>query len=121
MILWLRERDMNSKFFYNLTKQRRVRNKVTRLINSSRDMVEDEKEMVAIATSYFGCLFETSTPTEKDEALGNISLTIIADTNQVLTAPVTEWEIKLALFAMHPEKASEPDGMSALFIRNFEI
>ena len=26
IILWLRERDMNSKFFYNLTKQRRARN-----------------------------------------------------------------------------------------------
>lgn len=120
-ILWLREGDMNSKFFHNLTKQRRARNKITRLINSSGDMVEDEEGMVAIATSYFRSLFETSTPAEIDEALGNISSTITDDTNQALTAPVTEWEIKLTLFAMHPEKAPGPDGMSEFLIRSSGI
>ena len=39
--------------------------------------------------------------------------------NDSLTAPVTEWEVKLALFAMHPEKAPGPYGMTALFYQKF--
>ena len=39
--------------------------------------------------------------------------------NENLTAPVSEWEVKSALFAMHPEKTPGPDGMTALFYKKF--
>lgn len=35
--------------------------------------------------------------------------------NEDLTALVTEWKVKLALFAIHPEKDSRPDGMTTFF------
>lgn len=53
-ILWLREGDMNSKFFHNLTKQKWARNRITWVMDSSGNMVEDEEGMVAIGTSYLG-------------------------------------------------------------------
>ena len=39
--------------------------------------------------------------------------------NDNLTAPVSEWEVKSTLLAMHPEKTPGPDGMTALFYQKF--
>src|SRR5690606_3093863 len=111
---WLREGDRNTKYYHALTKQRRARNRITKLQDENGIMVEDDDGMVAIATQYFRQIFESSNPKEIQDALTHIQTTITDAINYDLTAPVTEWEVKLAMFAMHPEKAPGPNGMTAL-------
>ena len=118
-VLWLREGDRNSKYFHALVKQRRARNRITQLLDENGNVVKDEEGLVAIATSYFRKIFEYSNLEDIADALAEVSTTITGDVNEKLTAPVTEWEVKLASFAMHPENALRPDGMTALFYQKF--
>ncbi|XP_048615701.1 uncharacterized protein LOC125588412 [Brassica napus] len=118
-VFWLREGDKNTKYFHALTKQRRARNKITQLLDVNGTIVEDEEGLVAIATSYFRQIFESSTPEDIEEALSEVPTTITGTMNDSLTAPVSEWEVKLVFFAMHPDKAPGPDGMTALFYQQF--
>ena len=64
-------------------------------------------------------IFESSNPEDIEEAFSGVSTTITESNNENLTAPVTEWKVKLALFAMHQEKAPGPDGMTARFYQKF--
>ena len=89
-VLWLREGDRNSKYFHALVKQRRARNRLTQLLDGNGNVVEDEEGLVAIATSYFRQIFESSNPEDIADALSEISPTITGAINEDLTAPVTE-------------------------------
>ena len=44
-ILWLLEGDLNTKFFNAITKKRRARNKITSLIDSEGNLVEEEEKI----------------------------------------------------------------------------
>lgn len=84
-------------------------------------MVEDEEGLVADATNYFMQIFESSNLKEIEEALANLSMTITESINEDLTAPVTKWKVKLALFAMHPEKVLGSDRMMTILSRKWDI
>ena len=116
-MLWLRECDRNTKKFHALTKQRRARNKITQLLDANGNIVEDEEGLVAIATIYFRQIFESSNPEDIKEALSEVPTTITGPMNDSLTDSVSEWEVKLALFAMHPEKEQGRVGLSDLFYK----
>ena len=109
-MFWLREGDRNTKFFYALTKQRIARNKITPLLDTNVNIVEDEEGLVAIATSYFRQIFESSNPEDIEDALYQVPASITGAMNDNLKASVSEWEIKLALFAMHPKKTQDKMG-----------
>ncbi|MED6114280.1 hypothetical protein PIB30_078776, partial [Stylosanthes scabra] len=59
----------------------------------------------ARAQRYFEELFTTSSPQNPAETLREVRRKITADTNNSLTRPVQEKEIKCAVFSINPEAA----------------
>ena len=71
-----------------------------------------------MAVEYFEELFTTTSPSEVDEFLSEVTPDITPQMNQQLLRIATEDEVREALFMMHPEKAPGPDGMTALFFQH---
>lgn len=64
-------------------------------------MIEDEKRLIVITTSYFKNSFESLNLEKIDKTLADVTKSITDLINANLTIPVTEQKVKLTLFAMH--------------------
>ncbi|WZZ32808.1 hypothetical protein YC2023_016209 [Brassica napus] len=117
--IWPREGDRNTKYFHAKTKQRRARNRITKIKNSMGAWVETEEGIEQVAVEYFGNLFESSNPIDIEESIRCITETVTGEMNATLTAPVSDTEIRDAVFAIDPDKAPGLDGMTSLFYHRF--
>lgn len=118
-MLWLREGDRNTRYFHAKTKQRRARNRITRLRNSMNEWAETEDEIEQVATTYFQQLFTSSNPSTVDDTIRHIAASVDEEMNQRLLQVPQDEEIREAAFAINPEKAPGPDGMTSLFYQRF--
>jgi len=80
--------------------------------------VSDSKRMCDTAKNYFLELFQ------KNNSVAALVIEIIrqfvsVEDNILLTAPFTKKEFREAMFSMHPDKCSGPDGYSLRFYQQF--
>lgn len=115
---WNTAGDLNTKFYHDLTKQRRARNRIVGLYDENGNWVVKDQGLKKVAVDYFDDLFHTTSPTEFDGFLEEVTPSITPQMNQRLSRLATEEEVRQALFMMHPEKAPGPDGMTALFFQH---
>lgn len=118
-VLWLRNGDRNTRYFHAKTKQRRARNRITRLKNSMNQWVTSEDDIEAVASTYFQQLFTTTNPANIEETLRFITTAVSDDMNQRLLCIPLDEEIREAIFSINPDKAPRPDGMTSLFYQRF--
>lgn len=68
-----------------------------------------------MATGYFQELFTSSSPDTIEDTIRYIATSVTEDMNQRLLKIPLDEEIREAVFAINPEKAPGPDGMTSLF------
>lgn len=112
---WLKCSDKNTKFFHSTTIQRRQRNKVTKIKNGQGDWLENKGEIVRCFRDYFDNLFDASGNRDFSFVLSHIDRVITDVNNEFLCSPITDIEIKNAVFQLGGSKAPGPDGFSGLF------
>jgi len=116
--MWYSSEDLNTKFYHALTKQRRARNRIVGLHDSVGNWITENNMMEKVVVDYFQDLFSTTSPSDFESFLAEVTMGITPQMNQQLLRLATENEVKEALFMMHPEKAPGPDGMTALFFQH---
>ena len=88
------------------------------LYDALGNWITEDMGVEKVAVDYFEELFTTTSPTEFDDFLTEVSPGITPQMNQRLLRVASEDEVREALFMMHPEKAPEPDGMTTLFFQH---
>ena len=116
--MWHTSRDLNTNFYHALRKQRRTRNRIVGLHDAYGYWITGEKEVEKVAVDYFDNLFSTTSLSDFESFLEEITPSITYQMNQRLIRIAIEEEVRQTLFMMHPEKAHGPDGMTSLFFQH---
>ncbi|MCH93205.1 retrotransposon protein putative unclassified [Trifolium medium] len=115
---WLKEGDLNTKFFHNSATARARIKRIDKLRNEDDIEVNTQPEICEAAKNYFDHLFKANASSHAP-VLHLISPKITQEDNESLVADITKEEVKNALFQMHPDKAPGPDGFNPAFYQHF--
>jgi hypothetical protein len=111
---WLREGDMNTKFFHISAVARSKVKKVTKLHNDQGVTVTTQTDLCELAKGYFDVLFAPKVGLH-EPVLKLVPACIAMEDNNYLTTPITKEELRKALFQMNPDKSPGPDGFNPTF------
>ncbi|CAH9117813.1 unnamed protein product [Cuscuta epithymum] len=115
---WLKEGDINSRFFHNAVKSRRRKNKLSGLKRIDGTWCTDRGQVGAMVRDYFEQLFTRRGNTGVADCFGNFGQ-ITAEQNRLLLRDICPEEVRSAIFDMHPEKAPRSDGMNPAFFQKY--
>jgi hypothetical protein len=116
-VQWLQLGDRNTKFFQKSLLHRQVRNRIHHLKDDEGNIIHDQQQMSHMAVSFFEQLLSTPQPPLTDDIAPIYPNTISAASTTAMLLPLTNDEIKAALFSIPDNKAPGPDGYNAFFFR----
>ncbi|CAN1759694.1 Transposon TX1 uncharacterized 149 kDa protein [Linum perenne] len=119
---WVNLGDSNTKFFHSSLKCRQAYNQIVSLNTADGRTVKDLPEIINEAVGFYEKLLGTpdcSLFKQTDAYFEELLIhKIPADDANSLCSPVSDEEIKSALFSMRGDKSPGPDGFSAFFFQN---
>lgn len=119
MIYWLKDGDLNTKFFHNSASARRKRKIITRPKGDDGIWVKYQSNLGRLIGNYFTNLFTTS----KNEVEGNwffgaVFKRITVEQNDELVRDFSMNELKKAIKQMHIDKLSGLNGFNPAFYQH---
>lgn len=115
---WLQAGDQNTRFFHNFATGRRRNNQVHRLKNKNGEWRDNEQDVQGIILDYFVELFASSRSERRLSNRDKVKC-VTEEHNVQLIKPISNNEVKDAVFSMHPEKGLEYDGLNPAFNQAF--
>lgn len=115
--LWLRECDLNTKFFHKYASIRCKKNCLVKLRIHDGRWVEGE-ELDDLVLNYYQGIFHSPGVSNLD-SFARMENRLNQHHVEILMAPWRDKEVKAALFAMSPNKSLDPDGMCPGFFQHY--
>ncbi|XP_058788236.1 uncharacterized protein LOC131662466 [Vicia villosa] len=115
---WLRNGDMNTKFFHQSATARKNFKRTQMLHNIDGSEIKEQASLCDIAKFYFEELFRAGFG-DYDPVLSLIQQKITEADNTQFLQPLSMMEVKNALFDMHPDKSPGPDGFNPDFFQEY--
>lgn len=116
---WLHNGDRNTKYFHGSVQRKRAQNKVFSLIDESGVEQFSNGSKGNIVVDYFQKLFTSSQPQDASTLLDGMTPRVTQAMNVELTKPITNAEIKQAVFSIKSSSAPGTDGMTGLFFQTY--
>ncbi|XP_031255913.1 uncharacterized protein LOC116113894 [Pistacia vera] len=116
-VQWLNLGDQNTKFFHKSLIHRQVRNRIHGLTDGHGTHITDSQGLGRLAVGFFQDLLTAPSRPQIAEASRYFSGRISPDMISPLTAPITDDEIRIALFSIPDDKSPGPDGFTSLFFK----
>lgn len=111
--------DRNTAFFHASCSERKRRNRIGRLRSEAGGWIEDEVEKRSHITNYFSNLFRTAGSHDTNRLLGCVQRKVSNQMNEDLMKEYSREEVETALKSIGNLKALGPDGMPALFYKDY--
>ncbi|XP_074278426.1 uncharacterized protein LOC141602015 [Silene latifolia] len=116
---WMEEGDENSAYYHQSIKSRRMRNKVYQIQNQDGVRCTQSQEI----QDAFDCFYRDLLGSSKKVVPVNVSIVragscLSSQQQQELITPVTDEEVKRAMFSIPGNKAPGPDGYSSQFYKD---
>lgn len=112
---WIQCGDRNSKFFHATTIQRRGRNRILRLKKEDGSWVEGQENLFEEIIEHYRVVYHAGLQQNTDFCLSHVPDLVSDEMNFQLTKPVSQEEIKRAVFGLGALKAPGPDGLNGMF------
>ncbi|GAU39014.1 hypothetical protein TSUD_378900 [Trifolium subterraneum] len=113
---WLKDGDLNTKFFHMSATTRAKVKKIEKLKNDENEVITGQQNLCEVARRYFQELFKPKGGAQ-EPVLSLITPRVSEEDNERLSAPISKEELRLALFQMHPDKSPGPDGFNPTFFQ----
>ena len=94
---WLKDGDRNTRFFHTRASQRRCRNYITKLYDSTGRWCTRQSEVNEIIVNFYKDLFTTASPDGMEEVLETIPHAVTDDMNDMLLSDFTIEEVEKAV------------------------
>lgn len=118
-VKWMEFGDRNTAFFHAACSERKRSNRIGKLRKENGGWEEEEAEKRRFISNYFENFFRSSGYRNTQKLLDCVQRKVTRSMNENLMKPFTREEVYQALKSIRNLKAPGPDGMPALFYKEF--
>eukprot|EP00253_Pinus_taeda_P013455 PITA_13455 len=119
-IQWLKEGELNTKFFHRSALDHRSNNRILELKNNAGEILKNHNDISALLSDHFK-LIAQEPPINREEAIKELTAailkTITSDQNWALCREISLEEVEEAIRSMPNDKAPGPDGFTINFYK----